>query len=124
MQGDIYTALAEAVQSAGDISHIGVVRENGDTAVAFAGAEVVQRYFDGTRKEAVTFNITGMEADTRQESLVKGLCDTVERIKAASLTVEGFTQPRVRVTLLPVPIVHDKDTWIYSARIQVSGYVK
>lgn len=124
MADDIYTSLAEAVREAGNIDIIGVCDGIGTTAIVFSGVETYNVYFDGRKDVAVLFNLTGAGADTEQEALVSKMAGICSALKAASITVEGFDRPRIRIDTLPVPIVHDKDSWIYSARISVRGMIR
>lgn len=123
MPDDIYTALAEAVKTAGGIDEVGVCREN-STAVAFAGVNILNKYFDGTKNVEIQFNITGADKDTGQEALIQKLCGICTALKGAVLSVPGFDRARVSVNSLPVPIMHDQKIWIYSARISVKGFMK
>lgn len=118
---DIYTSLAEAVREAGNIDNIGVCDGIGKTAIVFSGVETYNVYFDGRRDIAVQFNLTGAGKDTEQRALVSKLAGICSVLKEASITVEGFARPRIRIDTLPVPIVHDDKSWIYSARISVRG---
>jgi hypothetical protein len=124
MQGDVYTALAEAVATAGGIDMIGATDDVGKTALSFAGVNIEQRYFDGTVRGTVIFQITGACLNAGQEDLVDTLCDIGHAIKAATLSVEGFQRPKVKVTSLPTAVLHDSDKWVYSSRVQVTGYYK
>ena len=118
---DIYTSLAEAVREAGNIDNIGVCDGIGKTAIVFSGVETYNVYFDGRRDIAVQFNLTGAGKDTEQRALVSKLAGICSVLRDASITVEGFARPRIRIDTLPVPIVHDDKSWIYSARISVRG---
>lgn len=118
---DIYTSLAEAVREAGNIDNIGVCDGIGKTAIVFSGVETYSVYFDGRRDIAVQFNLTGAGKDTEQKALVSKLAGICSVLRNASITVEGFARPRIRIDTLPVPIVHDNKSWIYSARISVRG---
>jgi hypothetical protein len=118
---DIYTSLAEAVREAGNIDNIGVCDGIGKTAIVFSGVETYNVYFDGRRDIAVQFNLTGAGKDTEQKALVSKLAGICSVLRDASITVEGFARPRIRIDTLPVPIVHDDKSWIYSARISVRG---
>jgi hypothetical protein len=121
MADDIYTSLAEAVREAGNIDNIGVCDGIGKTAIVFSGVETYNVYFDGRRDIAVQFNLTGAGKDTEQKALVSKLTGICSALRNASITVEGFARPRIRIDTLPVPIVHDNKSWIYSARISVRG---
>ena len=121
MADDIYTSLAEAVREAGNIDSIGVCDGIGKTAIVFSGVETYNVYFDGRRDIAVQFNLTGAGEDTEQRALVSKLAGICSALRNASITVEGFARPRIRIDTLPVPIVHDNKSWIYSARISVRG---
>ncbi len=121
---DIYTSLAEAVREAGNIDNIGVCDGIGKTAIVFSGVETYNVYFDGRRDIAVQFNLTGAGKDTEQKALVSKLAGICSVLRDASITVEGFARPRIRIDTLPVPIVHDDKSWIYSARISVRGITR
>ena len=121
---DIYTSLAEAVREAGNIDNIGVCDGIGKTAIVFSGVETYNVYFDGRRDIAVQFNLTGAGKDTEQKALVSKLTGICSVLRNASITVEGFARPRIRIDTLPVPIVHDDKSWIYSARISVRGITR
>ena len=121
---DIYTSLAEAVREAGNIDNIGVCDGIGKTAIVFSGVETYNVYFDGRRDIAVQFNLTGAGKDTEQKALVSKLAGICSVLRNASITVEGFARPRIRIDTLPVPIVHDDKSWIYSARISVRGITR
>ena len=121
---DVYTALAEAVRAAGNIDEIGVCSGRGRTAVVFSGVNVLNKYFDGTKFVEIQFNITGADEITEQQALVHKLCGICEDLKGAVLDVAGFMRAKVLVNSLPVPVMHDQQTWIYSARIAVRGFMK
>lgn len=121
MADDIYTSLAEAVREAGGIDTIGVCEGVGKTAIVFSGVEKYNVYFNGFTDVAVQFNLTGADKDTEQKALVQKLAGICAALRDASITVEGFARPRIRIDTLPVPIVHDDKSWIYSARISVRG---
>lgn len=46
----IYDKFPEKARELADIDIIGVVSENDRTAVMLAGAKVLKKYFDGTKK--------------------------------------------------------------------------
>ena len=123
MQGDVYTALAEAVRTAGGIDIIGVCDGIGRTGVLFSGAQVLQAYMGGMKKVAVQFNITGAADLNGQAALVEELSDICEDIRTASYQIQGFRYAGAAITSYPAPLKHDDKTWIYSARVQLSGYI-
>lgn len=124
MQGDVYKALAEAVRTAGGIDIIGVCDGIGRTGVLFSGAQVLQRYVRGRKKVGVTFNITGASDTNGQAALVQNLSDICENLRTAEYSITGFDNAGAEITSYPAPIQHDDKTWIYSARVQLNGYIQ
>jgi hypothetical protein len=124
MSDSIYTSLAEAVREAGGIDAIGVCEDMGKTAIVFSGVEKYRVYRGGLADVAVQFNLTGADKDTEQKALVQKLAGICAVLRDASVTVQGFERPRIRIDTLPVPILHDEKSWIYSARISVRGVMK
>lgn len=122
--GDIYTNLAEAVKAAGNIGVIGVVTGPGTTAVSYAGAEVLRRYYDGTKQMAVVFSISGADTNDRQEELIKTLCKAGADICSAGLTVAGLGCIKCEVVSPPVATVHDEHYWIYMTQVRVKFMYK
>lgn len=124
MEADIYTALAEAVRSAGGADSIGVVSEPGETAVSYAGTEILRQYMDGTVHMAAVFGISGMDTDQRQKELIERLCAVGERIAAGNITVEGLDNIRCRVVSPPTATVHNEHLWIYMTQVRATFMYK
>ena len=66
----IYDKFPDQARELGDIDIVGVVSENDRTAVMIAGAKVLKKYFDGTKKVQLTLQITAMGDIDKQKALI------------------------------------------------------
>lgn len=120
----IYDKFAERAKELGGIDIIGVVSENDRTAVMLAGAKVLKRYFDGTKKIQLTLQITAMGDIDRQKELVGTLSGILNSLVYGSWDIEGITQPRCRIAAFPAPTLKNAHCWIYSASVNIDFYTK
>lgn len=124
ISSDIYTAVSEKLCELGGIDTIGVVSEPQKTAISYSGGKAIRKYFDGTRKLALLFKITGMDTVSQQEQLIKRLCGIGERLTSSKPVINGITQAVVRITSPPAPTVRNEQHWIYSMSIEIIFYRK
>lgn len=122
MNGDIYTSIAEELKKIGGIDEIGVVTAPGETAIIYSGSKVLQKYFDGTKKQSVIFSVSAMGKD--QKEIAGRLCGICETLSGSEPAVPGVSQPKVRVNSLPAPTMHNEHYWIYTASIEFIFYMK
>lgn len=120
----LYTEIAEKLRDMGGIDEIGVVTGNGRTAISYAGNKVLKEYFGGTKKLSLIFQITGMDINSRQRSLIDRLVHTGDLLCGAEPVIPGIFQARVKVNSLPAPTVHDESSWIYAMCIEITFYTK
>lgn len=124
MTAAIYTAIAEKLAEIGGIDDVGVVSAPGRTAILFAGSKTITKYIRGPKKQAIIFQISGMDTNDRQQALISRLTDIVNTLESAEINVDGIMNPTVSVNNLPVPTVHNSEHWIYTANIEITFNMK
>lgn len=120
----IYEKFPEKATEIGGIDVIGVVSENGETAVIFSGAKTLKKYFDGRKKISLTMQISGMAEINSQKELVGKMCEILRRLTAGKWDIDGVLQPKCRVTDHPIPVVKNERYWIYKAGIEITFYTE
>lgn len=120
----IYDKFPEKARELADIDIIGVVSENDRTAVMVAGAKVLKKYFDGTKKIQLTLQITAMGDIDKQHDIINRLSSILTLLVNGRWDIEGITQPRCRITNFPTPTVKNAHCWIYAASVNIDFYTK
>lgn len=120
----IYDKFPEKARELGDIDIVGIVSENDRTAVMVAGAKVLKKYFDGTKKVQLTLQITAMGGIDKQKDLIGRLSGILNSLVYGEWDIEGITQPRCRITNFPTPTVKNAHYWIYTAGVNIDFYTK
>lgn len=124
MNDSIYIAAAEELCRIGGINAVGVVTEAGKTAISYAGNKPLAKYFDGTQKLSLIFNISGMGINDNQDVLIKKLCSIGEELRRADISINGLTNPKVKINSPPIPTTHNEHYWIYTTGIELQCYYK
>lgn len=120
----IYDKFPEKARELGDIDIVGVVSENDRTAVMLAGAKVLKKYFDGTKKIQITLQITAMGDIDKQHDIINRLSSILTLLVNGRWDIDGITQPRCRITNFPTPTVKNAHCWIYAASVNIDFYTK
>lgn len=120
----IYDKFPEKARELADIDIIGVVSENDRTAVMVAGAKVLKKYFDGTKKIQLTLQITAMGDIDKQHDIINRLSSILTLLVNGRWDIDGITQPRCRITNFPTPTVKNAHCWIYAASVNIDFYTK
>lgn len=120
----IYEKFPEKAAEIGGIDIIGVVSEKNTAAVAFAGASVLKKYFDGTKKVQLTLQISAMAEVDGQKELTEKMCGILQRLTEGKWDIEGVTQAKCKISSFPVPAVKNERYWIYKAGISIEFYTK
>lgn len=120
----IYDKFPERARELAGIDITGVVSENDRTAVMLAGAKVLKKYFDGTKKIQLTLQITAMGDADRQHELINRLGSILTLLVNGRWDIDGITQPRCRITNFPTPTVRNTRCWIYAASVNIDFYTK
>lgn len=120
----IYDKFSEKARELGDIDIVGVVSENDRTAVMLAGAKVLKKYFDGTKKIQITLQITAMGDIDKQHDIINRLSSILTLLVNGRWDIDGITQPRCRITNFPTPTVKNAHCWIYAASVNIDFYTK
>lgn len=124
MTADIYTAIAVELAKVGGIDTVGVVSSEGQTAILYAGTKTMTKYIRGPKKQALLFQISGMDVNDRQQELIRHVTDIVNRLECSRIDVQGISGAKVTVNNMPIPTMHNEKHWIYSANIQIEFYLK
>ena len=124
MNGNIYTGIAEELRKIGGIDRIGVVTAPGETAIIYAGDKVLNKYFDGTKKQAVIFSVSAMDKIERQRELVEKLCGIGDVLSGSEPVIQGISQPSVKINSLPVPTMKNEHNYIYTSSVELTFYMK
>ena len=120
----IYDKFPEKARELGDIDIVGVVSENDRTAVMLAGAKVLKKYFDGTKKIQLTLQITAMGDADKQHDIINRLSSILTLLVNGRWDIDGITQPICRITNFPTPTVKNAHYWIYTAGVNIDFYTK
>ena len=120
------TEIAEALvnASAGGITRIGTVQEAGETALAYAGVNILRRYMGGVKKIELLFTLSAADTSDRQEQLIEGMMTTLDTLEGYTPAVEGIKDPKVSMTYPPKAVMFSGTNWIYNAGLKVSCYTK
>ena len=120
------TEIAEALVTAseGGITRIGTVQEAGETALAYAGVNILRKYMGGVKKIELLFTLSAADTSDRQEQLIEGMMTTLNVLEGSTLTAEGIKEPAVSMTYPPKAVMYNGTNWIYNAGLKVSCYTK